>query len=392
MLVAPLGVAGQNIGLGVALLAFIIFSVLDKGKSLRITLSRTMVHQYVILWALVIIPIVTATYARGDSKEAGRFFWGYTYGCFMVVAALSLRPHPIRRETILNLVTGLLGFMAVIAASQCIIGWKFEGSHIVSQMKRAQGFYSHPLTFAYATLVLVPWSLARPMGKPMQWQSWVVAGSVLVMVATSQSITVISLTGLAFVFLAIKLLPRNKILVAAAALASVLTAALVIPNSVADHFENVLTSQRVGHETPYPDDRMAFWAAHWEMFKDAPILGHGAGLESSDRKPFYEKIGLGQIKRMYEAHNMYLQYAVEGGIVAVLAFISFLIWWFLKIRSTLHTERWHIIALGLTPAMFAAGGLTQNAVQDSEVRYLLLLFCAYCLWFSRDTAPNSDLA
>lgn len=392
MLVAPLGVAGQNIGLGLSLLAFIIFSVLDKGKSLRLTLATPMIRQYATLWAMIIIPIVIATYARGDSKEAGRFFWGYTYSCFMVVAAVSLRPQPIRRDLLLNLVTGLLTLMAVVAMSQFLIGWKIQGIHIVPQIKRAQGFYSHPLTFAYSMLVLVPWSLARLMGKPRQWQSWVIALSSMIIVATSQSISVISLTGLTFIFLAIKLLPRKQMIAAAALSVIIFFAAITIPNPIAFHFQNVMSGQRGDHETTYPDDRIAFWHAHVEMFKDAPILGHGAGLESADRKPFYEKIGLGHIKRMYEAHNMYLQYAVEGGFVPTLAFISFLLWWFLKIRRSIHTERWHQLALALTPVLFATGGMTQNAVQDSEVRYLLLLFCATSLWFSRDEGLSSDFS
>ncbi len=391
MVVAPLGVAGQNIGLGVALLMFIIFTVHDQYKSLRFALATPIIRQYTTLWALIIIPIVIATLARGDSKEAGRFFWGYTYSCFMVVAAVSLRAQPIRRDLLLNLVTTLLGVMALVAMSQFLLGWKIEGSHLAPQIKRAQGFYSHPLTFAYSMLVLMPWSLARPMGKPRQRQSWIIAASAIIIVGTSQSITVVALTGLTFAFLGLKLLPRKQMLVSIAICVGILFAAVTIPNSIATRFQSVMSGQRGDHETNYPDDRMAFWHAHWEMFKDAPVLGHGAGLETLDRKPFYEKIGLGHIKRMYEAHNMYIQYAVEGGIVATLAFLSFLVWWALKVKRTLHTEKWHRLALGLTPAIFALGGLTQNAVQDSEVRYLLLLFCASSFWFSRDHDAPGEL-
>jgi O-antigen ligase len=384
ILVAPLGVAGQNIGLGLALLMFIILTVRGRGKSLRHALSEPFLRQYLVLWFLIIIPIVIATFARGDTKEAGRFFWGYSFACSMVVAAVSLRAEPIRRHLILNLVTGILGFMALIAVSQYIIGWKIEGSHFATQVKRAQGFYSHPLTFAYAMLVLVPWCLARPMGRPRQWQSWALALSATLIVATTQSVTVVAISTVTFLFLGLKLLPRKQMILAGSLSTAILLAAITVPNPIAHKFQNVLSGQRGDHETSYPDDRMAFWHAHWEMFKDAPVLGHGAGLESSDRKPFYEQIGLGHIRRMYEAHNMYLQYAVEGGFVSALAFIGFLLWWTMWLRQSLHTERWHRLALIITPVVFAAGGVTQNAVQDSEVRYLLLLFCALGLWFSRD--------
>jgi hypothetical protein len=43
----------------------------------------------------------------------------------------------------------------------------------------------------------------------------------------------------------------------------------------------------------------------------------------------------------------------------------------------------------LTPLAFAMGGLTQNAIQDSEVRYILLLSCAVSLWFTKDNPQQA---
>ncbi len=388
ILVAPLGVAGQNIGLGLAMLMFIIFSIRDGGKSLRLSLSTPFTRYYLILWALIIVSIMFATVARGDSKEASRFFFGYTFACSMVVAGVSLRGQALRRNLLLNLVTILFALMAIVAVSQFLLGWKLEGIQIVGQTHRAQGFYSHPLTFAYSVIVLVPWSLARAMGRPKEWQSWVLATSAIIIVATSQSITVIVLAAFTCLLLGIKLLQKKTFLMTGVLCALCFLAVITVPNPIASKFQSVLSGQRGDHETSYPDDRIAFWHAHWEMFKDAPITGHGAGLESSDRKPFYEKIGLGQIKRMYEAHNMYLQYAVEGGIVPPLALLGFIVLWVLTIKKYLSTEKWHQLALVITPIIFAASGITQNAVQDSEVRYMLLLMCAASMWFIADCVDS----
>ena len=75
MLVAPLGVAGQNIGLSIALLMFILLVAYSGIEGLTATLKSSAARQYMILWALMILPITSATVARGDIKEASRFFW-----------------------------------------------------------------------------------------------------------------------------------------------------------------------------------------------------------------------------------------------------------------------------------------------------------------------------
>jgi O-antigen ligase len=383
MLVAPLGVAGQNIGLGIALLMFILL-VADSGiEGLTATLKSSAARQYMILWALMILPITSATVARGDIKEASRFFWGYLLSCFMVVASLTLRSYPLNRRFLAGVCQVLVCILGLVALSQFVIGWKLEHGEFTSQIKRAQGFYSHPLTLAYAALPTMPWITARFMHKPFEWKNAATWLALMVIILASQSVTGIVLTGFVVAFLAVKIMTRKAIISTfiAALLAS--AALVTIPNPIQAKFKAVLSGQRGDHETSYPDDRMAFWHANWEMFLDAPLTGHGTGLEQDDRRPFYEKIGLGHIKRMYESHNMYLQYAVEGGVIASLALLGFFIWWTLILAGGLTTDRWHRLAMVITPGIFALGGLTQNAIQDSEVRYLMLLVCSASLWFTR---------
>ena len=93
---------------------------------------------------------------------------------------------------------------------------------------------------------------------------------------------------------------------------------------------------------------------------------------------------------MYESHNMFLQYAVEGGLVAPLALFAFLAWWSVRLWKFLPTRKWHRLALVATPVVVALGGLTQNSMQDSEVRYMVLLFCGFGLWFTRDNSPDKN--
>jgi len=280
--------------------------------------------------------------------------------------------------------------MGVIAISQYMTGWKLDGLTFMPQINRAQGFYSHPLTLAYGALAIMPLILARALAHPKDWQAVLTAVAILTIIMTSQSVTVITLTVIALIILSVKLLTRKQLL-ALSLLASVSGVIIFMtPNPISHKFQIVLQGKRSDHETPYTDDRIAFWKAHWEMLKDAPITGHGSEINRDIRKPYYERIGLGHIKRMYEAHNMFLQTAVEGGVISALGLLSFFIWWAVKSRIFQSGESWIFWSSCLTPLLFAAGGLTQNAVQDSEVRYLVILALTVCFGFLKKSKPITN--
>jgi len=381
ILVAPLGVAGQNIGLGLSLLIFAVFSIYEGGRRLRAVLKSPVVAQFFLIWFVILFPSVVTTLAKGQLKEAGRFLLGYVLVTPMFVLGLALRDE-VRSKVIRNFSTIILVLLSIISLSQFLTGWQLAGLTVTEQIKRAQGFYSHPLTLAYASLCIMPLIFARALAKPRDWYAFLSGLALLIMIATSQSLTVISLTAVTLIFLSIKLLTRKKMLALGLIASTLGIVTLITPNPISQKFQTVLAGQRSDHETPYPDDRLAFWHAHWEMFKDAPIVGHGTDITREDRKPYYERIGLGHIKRMYEAHNMYLQAAVEGGLIAGLGLLTFLIWWFLHARNFTRVESWQRLGAMITPLAFAAGGLTQNSIQDSEVRYLLILSCTVCFAIS----------
>ena len=384
LLVTPLGVAGQNAGLAIAIIGFLFWTVKGEHRKAEKFFAAGTISQFITLWALFTIPIAIATIRRGAIQDSARFILGQVMAAAMVVGALRLRAAFMRRDVLLNTATLLIGFMGVIAASQMLIGWKLEGIKFADQIKRAQGFYSHPLTFAYVALVFMPWGFARVMARPKQWQSWVIALGLALILTTTQSVTVLCVSALVVFFLMTRLLSKKHLVISTLIAVTAVATLISTPNPIQTKFQMVLTGQRGDHETPYPDDRMAFWHAHWEMIKDSPWLGHGTGLEAADRRPYYEALGLGHLKRMYEAHNMYLQAAVEGGVIASLALMAFLAWWFRIAKTNRATEEWFRLAMMCTPVAFALGGLTQNAIQDSEVRYSLMLLCGFSLWFKRN--------
>lgn len=390
-LVAPLGVAGQNAGIGLAILLFAGFCYSNRYFTFRSLFRTSLFKQYSILWLIIVVPITITTLRNDSFKEGGRFLLGQVLALSLFSIGVSISRLQLRRKFIIDLALGVLGLVAMVSVTQLIFGWKLEGISVLPQIKRAQGFYSHPLTLAYAALTIMPMVLANFLSRPGKWRNQIAAASIFAIVVSSLSVTVMTLTAATTCYMCIKVFSRKKLLLMGLMSAMAVVATLQTQNPVSEKFFLVLEGRRSDHETPYADDRLAFWHAHWEMFKDSPFVGHGTNLSAEARKPYYDKIGLGHISRMYEAHNMFLQAAVEGGIVAAFGLLSFFYWWNLRARRDQKLDSWQRLAFTTTPVVFALGGLTQNAFQDSEVRYMLMLACALTFSSYGERDPEHDL-
>ena len=104
--------------------------------------------------------------------------------------------------------------------------------------------------------------------------------------------------------------------VAAVGLAAAVFAVVVNP-ALAERLANVLTAQDTSVEM-----RWAFWDATWAMIQDHPFLGIGWGAYWLVY-PAYDSYLQGASIIIYHAHNMYLNYAAEIGVVGAGAFFWF---------------------------------------------------------------------
>jgi O-antigen ligase len=120
------------------------------------------------------------------------------------------------------------------------------------------------------------------------------------------------------------------------------------------------------------------------MFQEKPILGHGDHLNTAYRKPYYARLGMVDFVRTYEAHNMYIQIAVNAGLIGLILFLS---WWLWHLRFACNligkSEDAEVIFQTLVFWMLAS--LTQNSFQDSEPRYALTLLVSSLYLLGRPT-------
>ena len=78
-----------------------------------------------------------------------------------VIESLLSKAHHRTTEKIFLFVSGSESFWGTVALLQGTLGWKFVGMKFISEELefRARGLYSHPLSFAYAALLLWPVAL-----------------------------------------------------------------------------------------------------------------------------------------------------------------------------------------------------------------------------------------
>jgi hypothetical protein len=108
------------------------------------------------------------------------------------------------------------------------------------------------------------------------------------------------------------------------------------------------------------------------MIQERPLIGHGVHIGLDYRRPYYERIGLGDFKKQYPAHNQYIQMLAEGGLIALSCFIAWLVFSF-RLAKDPRCPLFLRLAVPQTLWIFILGGLTQNAFYDSDVRMGLVI-------------------
>jgi O-antigen ligase len=125
------------------------------------------------------------------------------------------------------------------------------------------------------------------------------------------------------------------------------------------------------------------------MIYERPLLGHGIRLDEEYRTPYYDQIGLSNFSKKYPAHNQLLQIQAESGLIGLVFFMA---WIIINLKIFNQLDRKNSLIFKQTLLILLMAGLTQNAFQDSEVRFILtLLFSAALLRLSESVSQYDAL-
>ena len=289
----------------------------------------------------------------------------------------------------------VLVVLCLICASQYWFGWKLQGTEVIASEKRARGLFSHPLSLAYILLLYVPVSaglLIRNLRSRAAWGA-VLALIFLIFVSSSRTVQAV-VAGVAGVFVLFGLKGRQRVV---GVIAGVCLAALIAgtDNPVRRRVISTVELKEDRQQDKYADDRIAFWAVHWDMFSEKPLFGHGLSYSQDYLDRYYASHGLGELKKKYPAHNMFLQLMVNTGLAGLLIWLARILIDLMAclvlirgvgspraIRGGAGARAWIGWAGVATISVTLLAGLTQNAFQDSAVRFHWTILEGLLLWFT----------
>ena len=375
----PMGAGGQNIVQALAVVWLITILVNSEGwKSCWTKTLDYKLHIPLLLFIgfLFWCALSATLNPENPAEKLVDYIAGYLPLALLPVAITLVYPNLTyaNREKLLNVAALVLALMAITSVQQYFWGAR-PGLEAFSGKMRAQAFYTHPLTLAYITCLAWPPAVHLLIKHPRQLSHWVIAASLFICIIGSQSRVVMPLCALILAGNLLTLLQARQRLVLISLFLMALFAVAVTENRVSTSFHRTFAGNLDRHTDKYPDDRVAFWHAHWHMFTERPLLGHGAHPPKDSRIAAYNAIGLEEFPKKYTAHNQYLQLAVEGGIVGLALFLGWLtsIFWLLWRQRFNHPMVW---TFAQSWALFSLAIISQNAFQDSEVRLGLMLLAA----------------
>ena len=208
ILLYTVAVAGQNITILISSLLLGVFSFQNrKTINFRKTFDLLLIP-FLLCFLFISWQLISTVLGHNPNADVFKAAGGYL-GLMFVPILISFvfhnhvndKLHYI--EKLIFIVCVLFG---VLSLSQYIVGWKVVGSSFVSEdLLRARGLYSHPLSFAYAVLLLWPYVIVRFFAVPKNWVNILQVVAILIAIMTSESRTIIGIAMVVFlgnVFLA----------------------------------------------------------------------------------------------------------------------------------------------------------------------------------------------
>ncbi len=228
----------------------------------------------------------------------------------------------------------------------------------------------HPSGITYAHNLLFPLTLAS---------GWVVAGNVtprrrvaLVVAWTVMVLALVfSVTRGVWLAFAVVLLVLGAVRGGRTAVAA--TAALVtLVVLLLGVDPGIRARTRSAFDLPANVGRTQIWRANLDMARERPLLGWGYGNYKTVRQPFYDRYP--DADTTAHAHNDFLQTQVDGGVVALVAFVALFVvilvrgWRGVRALGPPDEPFRSLVAAALAAVIgFLVGGLTQYNFGDAEV-------------------------
>ncbi len=228
---------------------------------------------------------------------------------------------------------------------------------------RISGFMGHPLTMGYCQAIAAVscfgfFNVASTRAEKFAWLISTICAGLVVALSGSRGPQLAAALG---VIASMPYLFWRRHLVRV--LGAVISGAILgVYFNIFDRFFEIFQYGAGG------DMRSVHWQVFWQIFVDNPIFGLGPTAPREAISAYY--IALGASDNIRLAHNSWLQFAAEFGVLGLMASVYWFLGW-LRFAGLMHTLRRS--ARGLVIAIFI-GTLTQNNLQDSEFLFAIAIW------------------
>jgi O-antigen ligase len=137
-------------------------------------------------------------------------------------------------------------------------------------------------------------------------------------------------------------------------------------------------------ETQSNDERLLYWKANFQIFKDYPIFGIGYSQNNNYVVDYLKKDGIEWLGGAH-AHNQYIHFLAGTGALGLLSFLIFLSVlfytvakriWTLKIERKMYEHFYFLLGIFAALMCFSIGALTESNFSIAKNRFLFLFIAA----------------
>lgn len=279
-----------------------------------------------------------------SSTLASFFFVLVPIGIFLGVSTLGSRDRQVLCGLLIatGVVSAFIGLLQIALGSSNTLHWYVEGAG----GSEATGFFANRNHFAallYVTIVLTSAGLVYAVGtlisenRGRMDRGWLLAIAALIMMillmlgalVMSRSRAGLALTIVALIGVFGLSLSDRRAVAGANVMAKVLGGIIALAVLFSSQFALYRMLQRFEAD-PLEDARLSFAGTTWNAIVGALPFGSGMGsfvpVFQAFERPQVALLGL----YVNNAHNDYLEFALEGGVVAIALMAAFLIWFFTR--------------------------------------------------------------
>lgn len=251
---------------------------------------------------------------------------------------------------------------------------------------RAGGLFGHSMPFAHtmgpAALLLLFIGIKKSLEKkqPLLWRALYFLAPILASALVVLSFTRGIWIGFAFALLFCAAVLGKKVF-ASSLVALLLTGGALFYGS--DRIQSRVMG-KTNAESQSNNERMLYWKANLQIFKDYPLLGIGYSQNNVHVEEYLAKEGVEWLVGTH-AHNQYLHFLAGTGLLGLACFLFFLSMVFYSIfrrllawrKQKTHSDQYYVL-MGVFAGLlcFVIGSLTESNFSIAKNRFAFLFIAA----------------